>query len=107
MTIGTKLTTLRLVAQTECQFTLLGLSRACRVDRAQLVAWVDAGVLTPSASAEDDWRFGLDSLPRVRRAQRLSRDLALDPAGVALVLDLLDRIDTLTALLQRPGARSS
>jgi chaperone modulatory protein CbpM len=35
----------------------------------------------------------------------LSRDLEINPAGVALALDLLDQIAALRARLQRGGAR--
>ncbi|MCY0854768.1 chaperone modulator CbpM [Cupriavidus sp. D39] len=37
----------------------------------------------------------------LRRAQRLTRDLELGAVGVALVLDLLDEIDSLRARLRR------
>ena len=36
-------------------------------------------------------------------ALRLTRDLELDPAGVALALDLLDEIAVLRTRLQRAG----
>ena len=43
----------------------------------------------------DRWQFDTDALLRMSRAQRLRRDLELDPAGLALALELLDEIDTL------------
>lgn len=87
-------------------FTLIELSRACRVDVGPLRTLVDEGVLMPRAGdAPPQWEFAGDALPRARLALRLTRDLDLNPAGAALVLDLLDRIDALSARLRRLGAR--
>ena len=95
----------------EVQFTLVELGRACRADSAQLVAFVEEGVLTPLGADDDarapaardpqEWRFGGAALRRARTAQRLARDLELDAAAVALVIDLLDEIDALRARLPR------
>lgn len=92
-----------LPAQLDFEFTLLTLSRASRADRADLLAWINEGVLTPVSpfSADDDsWRFGADCLARACAAQRLTRDLAINAAGVALVLDLLDHIADLQSRLR-------
>lgn len=91
-------------SQSDAEFTLPSLGRASRVARADLLAWIDEGVITPVAPFNSDdgtWRFGGDSLARARAAQRLINDLALNAAGVALVLDLLDRITQLQARLQQ------
>lgn len=90
--------------EAEVQFTLVELSRVCGIDTGQLVALVDEGVLTPAGDDPQHWRFGGDSLRRARAALRLMRDLELSPAGAALVLDLLDQIETLRSRLQREGA---
>lgn len=95
-----------LPAQLDFDFTLLSLGRASRAGRADLLAWVAEGVLTPEAPFSTDdgtWRFGGDSLARARAAQRLAHDLAINAAGVALVLDLLDRIADLQARLRHPS----
>jgi len=42
-------------------------------------------------------------LQRARTALRLTHDLELNAPGAALVLDLLDQIDTLRARLRRVG----
>ena len=41
------------------------------------------------------WRFSGSALRRAATAQRLTRDLGLNAAGVALALDLLEEIETL------------
>jgi chaperone modulatory protein CbpM len=83
------------IVEEEVQFTLIELSRACRVDE---------GVLTPIGDTSRRWHFDGTALRRARTALRLARDLQLSPSGTALVLDLLDEIAALkTQLLQRSG----
>jgi chaperone modulatory protein CbpM len=93
------------IVEEEIRFTLHDLSRACRVDVAQVVTLVEEGVLEPAGSGPDDWRFAGPSLRRARAALRLNRDLELGVAGTALVLDLLDEIESLRARLRRAGLR--
>jgi len=49
-------------------------------------------VLEPQGDTPLDWRFSGDAMRRTRLALRLSRDLDINPPGLALVLDLLDEI---------------
>lgn len=103
----------------QVQFTLIELSRACGAPAQQLIALVDEGVLAamrcPTPDSQDTqttedaaaplhthaWRFHGNALPRARVALRLARDLELDASGVALVLELLDRIDRLESRLRQ------
>jgi chaperone modulatory protein CbpM len=90
-----------LVVEEEMHFTLGDLCRACSADRALLIALVDEGALGPTGEGPDDWRFSGSSLGRARTALRLRQDLELNVAGAALVLDLLDEIESLKSLLRR------
>jgi len=45
------------------------------------------------ASLTGEWRFDNEHLQRIRKAQRLQRDLEVNLAGIALVLDLLDELE--------------
>lgn len=94
-----------IIVEEELRFTLVELSRACRVDAARLVALVDEGVLQPEGGSPDDWRFSGPALRRARAALRLGHDLELGVEGTALVLDLLDEIEALKAALRRAGVR--
>jgi chaperone modulatory protein CbpM len=58
-------------------------------------------VLQPRGTSLESWRFGGESLARIRLAARLARDLELNTPGVALALDLLDRIAELESRLAR------
>ena len=87
----------------ETHLTLAELCQACGIAETHVTTWVVEGVLAPSGEQPDTWRFGGDSLRRARLALRLSRDLDINPAGVALVMDLLDEIDNLKAQLKHSG----
>jgi chaperone modulatory protein CbpM len=85
-------------------FDLEALCQACNAAADELFALVEEGVLEPSGPTPQEWRFGVSALPRARRALRLQHDLQIDLAGVALALDLLDRIESLESRLRRLGA---
>lgn len=92
------------VVEEQVHFTLVELCQACCAEQEHVTAWVVEGVLNPVGQSPQDWRFGGESLRRARLALRLSRDLEINAAGVALALDLLDEIAELRARLQRLGA---
>ena len=92
------------VVEEEVRFTLVELCQACSAEQEHVLTWVFEGVLEPVGDSPQDWRFSGESLRRARLALRLSRDLEINPPGVALALDLLDEIAELRARLQRIGA---
>ena len=65
-----------------------------------VVKLVSEGVLSPSGSTPQDWRFSGDSLRRAKTAAHLTHDLELNVPGVALTLELLDEIAQLRTRLQ-------
>ena len=93
------------VVEEDVRFTLMELCQACSAEEEHVLTWVFEGVLEPVGDSPQDWRFGGESLRRARLALRLSRDLEINPPGVALALDLLDEIAALRARLQRGGVR--
>lgn len=80
--------------------TLTELSGACRVREEQIIELVEEGIIEPDIR-QDDWRFRSTQLRRAGRAVRLQRDLEINAAGAALVLDLLEEIEELRARLGR------
>jgi chaperone modulatory protein CbpM len=82
-------------------FTVLTLCQASGASREQVHALVSEGLLQPYGLHPGDWRFSGEALSQTRKALRLARDLALDLAGVALVMDLLAEIERLRARLRR------
>jgi len=78
--------------------TLGELSGACRVREEQIIELVEEGVIEPEVR-EPDWAFPSTQLERAGKAIRLQRDLEINAAGAALVLDLLEEIEALRARL--------
>ncbi len=98
----TIVTTLRgSVVEEDVELTLVELGRACDASEEQIELWVLEGVLEPSGRSRQEWRFSGGSMARVRLAARLARDLELNASGVALAIDLLDRISSLESRLGR------
>ena len=91
------------VVEEEIRLSLTELCRACNAQEAEVRVWVVEGVLEPTGESPQEWRFTGRSLQRAVRARRLTRDLELNPSGVALALDLLDEIAALRARLRRAG----
>ncbi len=82
------------------EVTLADLTRAARVHAEWVMELVEEGVLEPVQPGGPQWRFAATSVVRVKKAQRLQRDLGVNLPGIALALQLLDRIDALEARLR-------
>ena len=89
------------VVETELQFSIIELSRICGTDVPTLEALVHEGVLSPLDFQALQWEFSGATLPRARKATRLLLDLELNAAGAALVIDLMDEIESLRSQLRR------
>lgn len=79
----------------EVLLTLDELANACAVQASWIVELVEEGVLEPQGDAPERWRFSGIAIGHVRTAHRLQRDLDIDLAGLAVVLELLDEIEAL------------
>ncbi len=83
------------IVEDEVQMTTSELCHATNTEAEYVIAWVYEGILSPSGSSPDDWRFSGNSLLRAKKALTLSRDLGINTPGVALALDLLDELSKL------------
>jgi len=83
------------------RLTLIELGRACDADTQHLIDLVDEGILTPRGDDPSTVYFDGQALLRARKALRLQRDLELETAATALVLELLDELERLRELLRR------
>ena len=88
------------ILEEENQLTLSDLCCACEVHAEQIIELVEEGILEPSGVEIVQWRFSGVSLVRARAAIHLQKDLAINPAGVALALDLMDEIENLRKRLK-------
>lgn len=91
------------VLEEQVDITVDQICALCRVEHTQVVHLVEEGVIdplppTPALSAQ--WRFSGEALSRARRTLRLQRELELNPAAAALVLDLLDEVASLRQALR-------
>lgn len=80
---------------------LVELCRTCGMPRDTVEAWVFEGVLQPQGEQPQDWRFNGPTLRRARLAQHLAQEMEVNTPGIALALDLLERIESLQAELTR------
>ncbi|HSG90281.1 MAG TPA: chaperone modulator CbpM [Pseudomonadales bacterium] len=75
--------------------TEVSLRRVCRISNARptwVAELVAHGVVEPLGPRPTRWRFDDRSLARLLRARRLERDLGLNPAGIALAMELSDEL---------------
>jgi chaperone modulatory protein CbpM len=82
------------------EVTLADLTRTCRVHAEWVMELVEEGIIEPRGPGGPQWRFAATSVVRVQKAQRLQRDLGVNLPGIALALELLDRIEALEARLR-------
>jgi chaperone modulatory protein CbpM len=86
------------LVEEELMLTIDELSGVCAVARERIVELLELGVF--DARAAGGGRLSGEALRRARLALRLQRDLELNAAGAALVVELLERIDALEAQLR-------
>jgi len=89
------------IIETRVEMSLSDLCEVCTVSSERVVQLVDEGLVEPLGREPAEWRFSGHSVRRVVVAERLSRDLRLNAAGAALVLDLLDEVTQLRQRLIR------
>ena len=77
------------------RLTLAELSRACCVHAEWIFSLVEEGILEPEGETERSWHFSGPSLRRARMVIHLQQDLGVNLAGAALVLDLMDELESL------------
>jgi len=83
--------------------SLSELTMFCDTNAEWVVTLVEYGVVTPVTRATPEWEFTATHIARARKAARLMRDLGLNVAGVALVLDLIEERDALARKLATVG----
>lgn len=91
------------VVEEEVTLSIDELSGACQVERTRIVELINHGLLQMHGG--DAGHFSGDALRRARLALRLQKDLDINVAGAALVIELLERIEALEARL-RHGSRA-
>ena len=88
------------------QLTLEGLAACAGVHPARIEYFVEYGLLEPLVRTGTQWLFDTACLARLRMIERLRRDLGANLAGIAVILDLLDRLTTLQHEVEQWRRRS-
>lgn len=68
-----------------------------------VIKLVNYGVISPVEESPEakQWRFDLQTLARLHKAQRLQRDLKLNLPGLAMSLELLDEVQEMRREVDR------
>ncbi|TDT44025.1 MerR family transcriptional regulator [Halospina denitrificans] len=78
------------------QLTLHELCYDCQVNAEYVIELVEFGIVQPRRGRTPrEWVFAGEDLVRVKKAERLRRDLEVNLPGVALSLDLIEEVRAL------------
>jgi len=72
----------------------------CQISSDFLNMLMEYDIIHPRESEQEEWLFDLTELKRIQRAMRLQRDLEVNLAGVAVMLDLLEELEELRAQIE-------
>lgn len=81
--------------ETDPQFTLKEFCEACNADRELIQEVLQYGVLDPQGETFANLQFDSKQLRRMRTLMSLQKDLEINLAGAALVVELLDELELL------------
>ncbi len=67
----------------------------CQLSEIEIKSYVEEGIIEVEGHETGSWRFSETTIVQVKKASRLKKDLGLNPAGVAVALELMSRIEDL------------
>lgn len=79
----------------DASLTLEHVCEICSVSPDFVRELVDYVIVQPTGTSPQTWRFELSDLRRIRSAKRLQRDLGINIAGIAVLIEQLDEIKRL------------
>jgi DNA-binding transcriptional MerR regulator len=88
------------------RLTLEGLAARAGVHPALIRYFVEYGLIEPVAQQGTQWLFDTTCIARLRMIERLRRDLGANLAGIAVILDLRERLTTLQREVEQWRRRS-
>lgn len=83
------------------KLSLEEIAALCGVKRRVIIEMVQLGIIEPQGKGTRNWCFSGHDLVRIRQTLRLQRDLDISLPGAALVMDLLDELNELRAIINR------
>ena len=75
--------------------TLQEFSIFCNQTTDLIIEMINEGLIVPTGSRPEQWRFVLHEIKRAQTAQRLICDLQVNMSGAALALDLLEELEAI------------
>lgn len=81
--------------------TLEEMSRAVNAEHDLIIQLVDYHIIQPKGTSQNEWQFDHICLKRTRLARNFYYDLEVNLAGIALLIDLLEKIELLEADIMR------
>ena len=99
--------TVEVLGQDGSTFTLREICEHGECHAEFVIKLVDHGVLAPLEEAPEarQWHFDVAALRRLRKAQRLQRDLNMNLPGLAMTLELLDEVEDMRREVARLNQR--
>ncbi|KAA0225850.1 MAG: hypothetical protein AKCLJLPJ_01558 [Fimbriimonadales bacterium] len=76
-------------------------AKLCGVHPQTLRAYERMGLITPARESEKNRLYSEEDVERIRRIQRLTRDLGVNLAGVEIVLQLLDQFEEMRSDMEQ------
>lgn len=83
-----------ITAEVDPELTLEEICNACQVEPEFIQQLIDYGVIEPKELSQG-LSFGAEHLYRVKRAVHLHRDLEINMAGIALILEMLEQMESM------------
>lgn len=80
-------------------------AKLCDMHPQTLRSYERIGLVNPRRSESRNRLYSQADIERLRQIQRLTRDLGVNIAGVQVILDLLDRMESLRHEMQQEIAR--
>jgi|SRR5689334_6336290 DNA-binding transcriptional MerR regulator len=88
------------------QLTLDALAACAGVHPARIASFVEYGLIEPRARTGTQWLFDTACIARLRMIERLRRDLGANLAGIAVILDLVEKLASLQREVEQWRRRS-
>ena len=76
------------------------LCEICNLTSDIIDSLIEYEIIHPEGKRPAEWEFDMTQLQRVKTAMRLRRDLEVNFAGIALVLDLLDQMEEMRTQIE-------
>ena len=89
-----------ITVETDPELSLDEVCQACQITRDFLFELLEQGAIEPKGTTEENWRFEMQHLNRIRRVLHLQQDLEVNLPGAVLACDLFDQINAMQAHIQ-------